>query len=215
MPNLPPVLPTGNALKSSAPKTSGVNRAQDYSITKLQPQREREEASVSMGQAIARKAKRMFGGPKSSVSHVGQAQKTPSSSYAHAGREPVGRDAGGLYDEGADDRRWDHIRKLVRERKHKQKELEVKTGASFSKDGLKEQISKLVRKKPNTYNNISKKDKEVIANIIGKKAAHKSTAASFSSTDKRDMRSAAYKAKKQGRLSSADVKDFKRIVKDL
>lgn len=115
---LPPILPTSRPSAPSARSASSLGRAQNFSVSKLQQQQDRDRAKVSMNQAITEQSRKNGTGASVSALHNQQKPQT-STSYSHPSSYTI-YDDDVLYDRRADDRRWKYIRKLIKERKDKE-----------------------------------------------------------------------------------------------
>lgn len=155
------------------------------------------------------------GGAVTSIGHTGK----PSTSAGRvAGAKSSVNDPSyeANYDEGADERRYAHIQRLIRARKSKEaksagSDLEVRTGAAFSQKGLKKSLNKLISGK----RNIAKSDKDFFENLVAKKAKAKLTGSGFGYRDKVDMKLEVERAKQRGGISYEDAQDFKGMVDEL
>ncbi len=216
--NLPPILPGSS---SSSKPASGISRAQDLSVTKLQQKKDRESAVVSTSQAIRRT---QTGRPITSVSRIGREEAKTSISRPD-------REVRSIYDSaeqqiGDDYRRHGHIRRLIKERQQaaveekKRVEEESKgffigTGKRYRKTGpstLKKKLRRMVRKDPAQYRNISLKDREKFEDIVDTSLKHKRTGTRINRKDRIKMRRKAFKSWKGGEISKQDYKDFKKLI---
>jgi hypothetical protein len=111
-------------LKIGRPSTpskpsSGISRAQNFSTTKLQQQKDRDAARVSASQAM--RARRGGGGQATtSINRLGRSSGAVSS-VSHVNDAKQIDDNNSMYYADADERRSDHVRNLIRARKAKAK----------------------------------------------------------------------------------------------
>lgn len=93
--------------------------------------------------------------------------------------------------------------------------LKMGTGATFHRGlrgGLDKTLKRLIRVNRVTFRNISPKDREFISGIIAKHAQHRTTGAGYGWSDKRNMKMEVELARRTGKISFEDMKDFKRII---
>jgi len=93
--------------------------------------------------------------------------------------------------------------------------LKMGTGVSFHRGlrgGLDKTLKKLIRINRVTFKNISPKDREFISGIIAKHARNRTTGAGYGWSDKRNMKMEIETARRTGKISFEDMKDFKRMI---
>ncbi len=93
--------------------------------------------------------------------------------------------------------------------------LKMGTGVTFHRGlrgGLDKTLKKLIRINRVTFKNISPKDREFISGIIAKHAQSRTTGAGYGWSDKRNMKMEVELARRTGKISFEDMKDFKRMI---
>ena len=221
-PNLPPILPTAShgmgSLHSASMSASQLGRAQDVSVSQLQQHKDRESAKVSMNQAISDKAKK--DGTSASVS-VFDGHMKATTSVSHANAYTIYDEGdGSLYDEGSDDRRWRHIREMMRKKKEEEANKgpasHVKTGAAYretGRDTFHKKLGKFV--KAHRMKFITAEDKAFFENMIRERAHAKKTGQSFGFTEKKNMRIQVDRAYREGKIGKLDRTFFKEQIDNL
>ncbi len=224
--NLPPTLP-GSSRPNTGLPLGGVQRAQNVSVTKLQQHAERENAAVSINQALSRTPHAASGYQKStSIHHLDGSKSTVSAVTNDRAKRSVYDTE--YYDEEADKKRYDYVRRLIAQRKAKEGEgVEEETGENSryafamkggknlkltGVSGLHKHMGKFFKKYRGTYSNLSKKDKAFFEGMVTQYAKHKSTGSSFGFSEKRRMRWDVEKARRQGTISYEDARDFKKLI---
>ena len=201
---------------------TGPARAQNFSVAKLQQTRDLENSRVSMSQAMRLRNEGQSAGPTSSIFRVGQTNNAPTTSITHPGidRNAVGGAEG---DSGADDRRYSHVRRMIKERQaaegtgvHGEKPIfGVHTGSQFRGKLLHKQFGKVIRAHRATYNTIKAKDRVFFEDMLKSHAAHKTTGAGFHRHDRLSMRMEVEKARQAGHLTYINARHFKKIIDGL
>ena len=224
--NLPPTLP-GSSRPNTGLPFGGVQRAQNLATTKLRQHVERENAAVSVNQALSRTPNAQSGYQKStSIHHLDGSKSTISAVTNDRAKRSVYDTE--YYDEEADKKWYDYVRRLSVQRKAKQAEAveEEPTGNSRYAFGLKggknlkvtgvsglhKHMGKFFKKYRGTYSNLSSKDKAFFEGMVTQYAKHKTTGSSFGFSDKRRMRWDVEKARRQGTISYEDARDFKKLI---
>jgi hypothetical protein len=227
LPNLP-LRSFGTPSTPMRPSVSvGANRAQNFSVSKLNQKVEREQSAVSMSQVLARKAGQE-NSRSTSVAHIGQTMTPASTSITHAG---VAADpADGQNDSGADDRRFDYMRRMIRERQTKQAEIarkeaasahkgiEVGTGSSLRTTGtssLHKQLGKEFKANKSTFGSVAGSEKKILEKTIAGRLSAKATGSSLNRHDRLAMKSDINKARDSGNVSIAHAKLLKKVVDKL
>lgn len=243
MPNtLPPVLPT---LPSKGSTGSVGRHAQDFSVTKLQQHEDVKNARVSIGQAMRVKAgdagpttsigRAMGSATKASVSISDRDQgETPTTSVSRGikAKHSV-YDQEGFDGEGREEMRYDYMRRLMRQRQAKERELAKKagktilgkegnykmklggTGVSFTRGtkwGFRRNLQKFIKQNRQTFKNISSKDAAFFEDLVSKHASSKTTGDAFTYGQKRKMKMEIENARRGGQITFEDAKDFKKLV---
>lgn len=201
----------------------GVGKAQNFSVSKLNLQKDRDNAKVSVNQVGSQTR------PTTSVSRVGESKEaTTSINRSKTAKRSIADKE--YYDENADKRRYDYIRRLIRARKAKEGaenilgeedskfSLELGTGKTFQRKfrtGFDKVFSKKVRKQRQTLKNISKKDRDFLGDLIEGHASKRATGSGYSPSDRRRMKMEVERARRAGKISHADSKDFKKILDKL
>lgn len=215
MPN--PILPFSSRPASSIPSGVGIPRAQNFQVSKLNQKVEREAATVSINQAVARKAgaENMR---STSIAHLGGSPSAPSTSITHPGNSPS---SGSLSDSGADDRRYAYMRKMIRERKAeeaagaKKAGIDIGKGTAFRKTGvggIHRVLSREFRAKRTQYGTLTSKEKEVLEKSITNRLSNKTTTSAISRYDKKYMKKDISKAHGAGDVSMRHAKILKKFI---
>jgi len=200
--------------------------AQNFSVSKLQQKRDRENAKVSMDRAI-RGDSNFF--PTTSVSHI-QGNSTPaSSSVFHAGTSRRSIYDEEEYDEVRDRLRYAHIRGMMKEKQAEEAaarqqpvpskyDVGVKTGGGFrvkGRMGVKRRLEKMRKYKPATYKNISNKDIKYFEDLIKPHTKAVSRGTGIGRISRRDMKLKVERDRRKGIVSWEDAKDMKKMVDNL
>lgn len=227
--NLPPVLPAGvtGSHNTSGPVISARRNAQDLSVSQTQQQKDTENAAVSINQMMSGKPSarpttsvyRATHGDSDAVTSVARQDQEQHSIY---GEETKGEAEAREY------RRYSYVKKLIKARKDEeakeQKAAEEKQGfkagigKTYRSSGVtsfKRRFKTHLRKNRATYKNISKKDAELLTNIVEKTLGPKPTGSSIKLRDRKKMKMKAWKEYKKGEITKEDVKDFRKIVGQL
>ena len=216
--------------KSSPPPSSlSFNHAQNFSVSKLQQHKDRENAQVSINRYLNKNVSQ----PTSSVFRIGQDNSRPISSINRLGQQNQNDDYESQ--EEMDERRYNYIRRLIRKRKAKEKEealkeainsnnqsdrysLGLKTGGGFRTKGklsLKRKLLKLRKKDPLTYKNLSKRDMDYLQNVIKSHAKAVSRGVGFNRISRKQMKMKIERDRRKGIISKADSIDMKNIIDNL
>ncbi|MFH1946562.1 MAG: hypothetical protein ABIJ23_00165 [Candidatus Magasanikbacteria bacterium] len=216
-------------------KTSGVpqaGRAQSFSPSNL-GKAPIKDAKTSMSRAMGESTK-----ISTSISHpggVGQ-RATTSISRPAVVSDSLSKDQ--MSNEERDDLRYNYIRRLVKVRQAKEKEEALKKAEVGARDvygkvmekagfstgklsrmsgtqGMKMKLRRAVVKSPETYKNLSAKDREYILQLIDSHASKLPTGGSFSRLIRKSMKKQIKKDKSKVGLSKQDVQDFKRMIDQL
>ncbi|PIR76510.1 MAG: hypothetical protein COU32_01650 [Candidatus Magasanikbacteria bacterium CG10_big_fil_rev_8_21_14_0_10_42_10] len=220
MPSNLPSLLGRTGMSHASPQISA--HAQNFATTKLNQQKERDAASVSMGRVIQKKEYGESGGPSTSIDHI--IQGIPGHGDAYAGYTDEERD------EIRTRLRYQHIRKMNQEKQeaalaeaqasaNQQDTLHIKTGTTHSTSGwggMKKSLKKEFKKGKHTdYKNLSSSDKKHLEDIIKEHSVHGSIGGSHSYSTKKSMGQASWKKYKEGHITKEDYKDFKRIIRKM
>ncbi|MFA4830625.1 MAG: hypothetical protein WC862_01370 [Patescibacteria group bacterium] len=223
--NLPPVLSTQRQ-NPSLPK-GPIRHAQDLSITKLQQRKDREQAKVSIGQLLQSKS----GGKSDTAAAAGETpwQSAPSTSIAHDGQDKRSINDNEYVDEARDRLRYQYIRKMIRDRKAAEEAAkavepskyeipEMKLGGGFrtkGRLGLQRKLFNMTKDMPATYKNISKKDREYFETLTKPHAQKAKRGAGINLQVRKKMKLQVEQDRRKGVISSADSKDFKKIIDEM
>lgn len=93
--------------------------------------------------------------------------------------------------------------------------LKMGTGVTFRRGlrgGLDKTLKRLIRVNRVTFKNISPKDREFISGIIAKHAQSRTTGAGYGWSDKRNMKMEIELARRTGKISLEDVRDFRKMI---
>ncbi|PIR75651.1 MAG: hypothetical protein CO030_00720 [Candidatus Magasanikbacteria bacterium CG_4_9_14_0_2_um_filter_42_11] len=218
--NLPSIL--GHAgMSHSSPQISA--HAQNFATTKLNQQKERDAASVSIGRVIQKKEYGKSGGPSTSIDHIIQGMPNRGDAYA------------GYTDEERDEirtrLRYQHIRKMNEEKKvaaeaaamkeaqARDTGIHIKTGGTYSssgRTGTQKMLKTAIKQKKRTdFKNLSSSDKKHLEEIVKEHSQHGSIGGGHSYSTKKSMGHASWKKYKEGHITKEDYKDFKRIIRDM
>lgn len=205
----------------------GANRAQNFHVSKINQKIEREQSAVSMSQVLERKAGHE-NSHATSISHVGQVTTGPSTSITHAGAPRPGA-VGEQNDAGADDRRYDYMRRMIRERQANaaveakkaaagNKGIQVGTGSGLRTTGV-ESVHKVLGKEfrgnRSVYGGLSGSEKKILEKTITSHLGSKATGSSINRYDRKAMKSDISKAHGSGATSLTHAKMLKKIVDKL
>lgn len=224
-----PILPFKGPPMGGIPSrpSVGVPRAQDLSVSKLQPKIEREQAAVSMSQVMNRRAG-IENSRSTSITHIGQTSAAPSTSITHAGVERSYSNEG-QSDSAADDRRYDYMRKMIKERQAKEAEAAKKQmSVSSSKGGfdadtgktlrttgagsLHKKLTKEFRTHRTQYSGLTSEDKKVLESTITGTLKGKVTGSDINRFDRKKMKQQINKAHDAGDVSLGHAKKLKKFV---
>ncbi len=226
MPNLPVSIPRASSSPSLPNRpSSSIGRAQQIQIGKLQQEKDREAATTSIIGAIRNKEGKGNQGPTTSINRT-SGQAAPSTSIFHPGAVAGSDDD--QSDAIRDHLRYQHIRKMMKEKKEIEAQavvemakghgIHVGTGGAMSVNsfgGLKKTLAKLYKTNRSEFKDMSSTDKALLQKIIQSKAASKTAGAGFGFTDKRKMSEEAYKNYKSGVITYERYKHFKRVIDDV
>lgn len=225
--NLPPILSGSSPRPNTGLPLGGVQRAQNLATTKLQQKIERENAAVSINQALSRAPNTQSGYQKSTSIHHLDGSKSVISAVTNDRAKRSVYDTE-YYDEEADKKRHDYVLRLIAQRKKKEKQAVEEESGENSRyafglkggknvkvagaSGLHKQLGKFFKKYRGSYSNLSSKDKAFFEGLVTQYAKHKSTGSSFGFSDKRRMRWDVEKARRQGTITYEDARDFKKLI---
>lgn len=171
-----------------------------------------------------------------SITHSGDALASGVTSISHINQTAGGgattsisrplatdEDIKSLSQEEMDERRYNYVQRLARERKAKQVqgsdqyELNLKTGGSFRTKGFKSirrKLSRLYKEAPVTYKNLSVSDRQYFADLVKEHASKVRTGVGFGKSVRRKIGYQLEKDRKAGVISKYDKADFKKIIED-
>lgn len=217
--NLPTILPV-----SSGAVSGGISsRAQNFSVSKLQQNKDRENAKVSLNQVMRAKTgdnTRSASSPAiTSIAHLGQAVQSAG-----------GND--GSTDEARDRLRWQHIRQLMRAKKateeatarqtppSKYQVAGMGTGSAFSRHtpaarSAERMLYKKVKQERATLKNISAKDRKYFIDLAAGHAKKVQAGAGFGRNIRVKMKGQVERDRQKGVVSKADADDFKKMINEL
>lgn len=227
-PNLPPILPS----RTSVPSLHGTGptlHAQDLSVLKLQQKKDIEAARVSSNQVMTGSG---YNQATTSVNHIGGANNRATTSVNRPTNGENTEDGTISNDEGADDRRYDYARRVLRQKKVKElASAAAKTGKkddtftagvgrayrTTGRESFDRRLGRLIREKRATYKNISAEDKKVFSGIVKSTLKGKPIGSEVSRLNrlKMKMKIERERTSRGGTLSSEDVRDFKGLVEKL
>ena len=177
-----------------------------------------------MGQAI--RDKQMA---KSGVTlNEGQKQATTSINRPSSSQDDIDEDA--LYNEGADRRRHNYIRGLMKEKHEAEQEAEqaavrpskynikIRSGGGLrttGKKSIRRKLSELYRSAPSTYKNISMSDRKYFAGVVGSHSKKVRAGVGYGKQVRKKMKRQFNRDRKAGVISKPDYKDMKRMVDNL
>lgn len=223
-----PILPFKGPSMGGIPSrpSVGVPRAQDLSVSKLQPKIEREQAAVSMSQVMNRRAG-IENSRSTSITHIGQTSAAPSTSITHAGVERSYSNQG-QSDSAADDRRYAYMRKMIKERQAKEAEAVKKQMATSSKEGfdvdtgktlrtsgagsLHKKLTKEFRTHRTKYSGLTGEDKKVLESTLTGTLSKKVTGSAINRFDRKKMKQQINKAHDAGDVSLGHAKKLKKFI---
>lgn len=207
--NLPPTMPTGSSGMGSL--TPNVGRAGNFGTMKLNQQKEREAASTSISHPGGRSQS-----ASTSVSHPGGSAQTASTSISHPGYDAV-QDSEGWDQEGADRRRDNYIRKMVKARQAQEVEdadsangggTVLGKGSAFKKKITHRVLRKLMLK---GGKGLTASEKKLTEDIITARLKTKKAGSEFTEKDKRSMNLKVYKECATGKVNEG-FRRIKRII---
>ncbi|MEK7084288.1 MAG: hypothetical protein AAB932_03580 [Patescibacteria group bacterium] len=221
--NLPPILPT----RSSSGLRPNVGRAQDFSVAKLQQQKDIENAAVSMGQ-LANRQSRGNGGRMTSIAHLNDQSMGPSSAATPTTAKRSVSDEE-YYDEGAERRRAAYVHGIMREKKAMEEAaahvedpnaIHIGTGSGYRKVGpksFKKQLAHMANVKPQYRGSLSEKKRAVFEAVVRRMAQAKTSGSDVSSRDISKVKLGLKKAAKSSGsgIESTDVRKMVRIAKNI
>lgn len=229
MNNLPPVLPTGGSSTTpSRPQTSIRRNAGDLKVSSTQQKRDIEGASVSMNQAMNKKAGVL---PTTSITHVGQNANTISTSVnsGNNARHSIYEGETAEEERNRDYRRDSYIRRLIKKRKAAEVQVAKKVakaksgiqagiGSGFRKTGVtsfRRRMEKMFHTNRATYKNLSAKDKKMFEDIVEGHLSKKATGKAINRLDRRKMGMDVFKKWQNGEITKNDYQDMKKIIGEL
>ena len=220
---LPPILPSNNLKTPSG--VGGPARAQDFSVSKLQYQKDRASASVSASQVDRSRQGRS--GPATSISSIGGKQNAVTSTARNQGAKRSIYD-NEYVDETRERLRHKYVRGLIKERKVEEEaakapkpskfKFSMGTGKSFKRGirgGLDKKLRKSIFKHRASFKHLSKDDRKVFGDIIQSSAAGRSTGVGYAHGDRRRMKLKVEQQRKTGKISYTDSKTFKKMIDQL
>lgn len=228
---MPINLPLKSYGPSSAPQrpsnSVGANRAQDFRVSKLQSKVDRDQAAISMNQVLSRKAG-LENTRSTSITHLGQVMTGPTTSITHPGA--AAGNTGDQTDSGADDRRYDYMRRMIKERQAKAaveakkaaaastKGIAVGTGSALRTTGtgsLHKELGKEFRSNRTKYGSLTSTEKQVLEKSIANRLRSKATGSELTRYDVKGMKSDIKKAHDSGDVSTGHAKILKKVVDKL
>ncbi len=226
-PNLP-FKSFGSASTPLRPSISAASaRAQNFNVSKLNQQTERDASAVSMSQVLGRKAGQE-NSRSTSVAHIGQTLSAASTSITHPG-SAVSMNGGEGQDAGADNRRYAYMRKQIMARKAEEAAalkkaamaksgLNVGTGAALRTTGtgsVHKELGKEFRGHRSTYGTLSSSEKKLVEDTIAQRLKSKTTGSAVNRYDKLAMKKKISDANHGGDVSFGHAKILKKIVDKL
>ena len=227
-----PIGPLKNlpVFRSGSSDQSG--HAQNFSPTYL-GRKSIKGAKTSMSQAMGDTTK-----ISTSISHPGGVGRGATTSINRPTEAVSSLSREGMSDDKRDGLRYNHIRELVKARQQEEKEkvskkAEVGTEDVYGKTvkqvgfstgglhrtsgarGMEQKFYRAARKNPDTYRNLSAKDRDYIFNLIQSHAKKLRPGSSFGRKARRSMKRDVRKGWKGGNFSRADANDYKKIIDNL
>ncbi len=211
-----------------------IGRAQSTEHSLINQKIDRQNARVSMNQVLASQAEER-GQRTTSIRRIGVAGSVAHTSAARyqtniktSVSDKTAYDQNAEYTE-SDEKRYDYIRRLVKQRKAKEQALQkiqstsnsplsVHTGSGMTKSGaggFHKQVGKMFREHRSQFGNLSSSQKAVLETAIENKLEQKTTGSSISRFDKMAMKKNVNAAKKQGQIAPATAKKFNKIISQL
>lgn len=210
---------------------SNIGRAQSTQVSVLQQKIDRDNARVSINQVLSAKAENL-GQRTTSINRVGA---LGTKAYTSAARYQTNIKASvndqNSYDpnaqqndEASNDRRYTYMRKLIKQRQAKEKELQkeqstsplsVGTGHSMHHSGtggFHKQVSKFFRDNRTKFSHLSSEQKGIFEKTIEDKLEHKATGSQISRFDRIAMKKQLDKAHEQGKINLHTTQQFKKII---
>lgn len=212
---------------------SNIGRAQSTQVSVLQQKTDRDNARVSINQVLSAKAEDL-GQRTTSINRVGA---FGTKAYTSAARyqkniktsvnDEKSYDPNALEnDEASNDRRYIYMRKLIKERQAKEKELEkgteqnksplsVGTGHSMHHTGVggfHKQVSRFFRTNRTKFSHLSGEQKGILEKTIEDRLEHKATGTQISRYDRLAMKKQINKAHEQKKIGYRTTQQFKKII---
>ena len=181
---------------------AGSARAQNFSVSKLNYKKDIANAKVSMNQITSKSRPAL-----SSITHI---------------NDPVKN----LYDQDADDRRYDHVRGLAMANRQKREaeasgsvyDTGVKTGGLFKTTGvtgLRRQLIRMRYGKPGAFKNIDSKDRKYFEDLTKKYVKGVSAGTGIGHHARRAMKQQILQDQRKGVIHVEDAKDFYNMIDNL
>ncbi len=226
--NLPSVLP--NSKSSGSVPSSGIARAQNFSISKLNQKKDLDNAKVSMNQLVHPSSK-----ATTSVSRVGNDELSPTTSVAHLGDKNATA-VEGLYNEEANETRYHYGQRLAMQKRANEKakeiaklaeaasggvyeKMNVKTGSGFRMDrsvtSFRRQFYRLRKLNPVAFKNISDKDQKYFFDLVKPYVKGVGVGKPISRQARREMKYKMEMDRRKGIVSKADVDDLGNLISNL
>ena len=209
--------------RRSSPSVS--SHAQNLSTMRINQYKDREAATTSVGRAIS---KNRSSGPTTSAAHSGQGSSQARTSINRSTTAKRSIHDESYVDEARERLRYQHIRELIKERKAAEDaakvsaksayDTSINTSPGFKRKGVTgygHHLSKLRKKNPSTYKNISKKDQDYFMDVVEPHARATSAGKGYGRQARKKMKYKIERDRRAGKVSRADAKDMKRMVDQL
>lgn len=211
------------------PLTSGVARAQNFSVSQLNYKSDLKNAKVSVADDGNHS-------PVISVADIGRENNLPTTSVARALQKETNTD-NSTYNEDADERRYNYMRAQMRKKKveeqkkaektavskptafvNPQTAMKIRSGGGFRVAGvlgLKRHLYQMVRQNPAHFKNISAADRQYFIDTLRPHASAVRVGTGINRLARKEMRYKFLSDYRKGKISKADYDDFKRMVNSL
>lgn len=211
-----------------------IGRAQSTQTGMINQKVDRQNARVSMNQVLSAQAEER-GQKTTSINRVGVGGTVAHTSVARyqtniktSVNDTTGYNQDAAY-AGSDEKRYEYIRRLVKQRKAKEQALKeiangsnsplsVGTGTSMARGGVggfHKQVGKFFKSNSSQFGGLSSSQKAVLEDTIENTLEHKATGSSITRYDKMDMKKKIAAAKSQGQIGATTAKKFKGIISKL
>lgn len=203
-------------------------RAQNFSVSRLNYRKDIDNAKVSIDQINSKQA-----GATSSISRVIGANKTAVSANGLARGQASADDE--KYNEEADEKRYEYVRRLAMAKRHK-KELEeakvlanaekpgkyevgIQTGVGFGRKfqaGLDRKFFRTTQKQSRaSFKHLDKSDRKYFLDLVEEHAKKVRVGTGFGKKVRKSMKMRIERDRRKGTVSWEDAKDMKKFTDNL